>query len=80
MPVQLNQTFDFEALNVPAPYVNWFQAAVGGPIVRFSFAEKVGEESQTRCAFVMTRDDAKELADLIVDILAQPAPRIKEST
>lgn len=59
---------------IPALYANRFQVWVDGGIVRIIFGDTVSglvEDQEFRVAFVMQRNDAKALADVINELLEQ---------
>lgn len=68
MPLEVNIPLDPAGFAVAAPYVNRFQMmGTSTGLVRIAFAESYGEPqtAQYRGAFVLTLDDAKQLADAI---------------
>lgn len=58
------------SLEIPAPFVNKIQIIVAGPNVRISFGEAIeGQAVNYRSAVVLTAQDAKGLAQAILDSL-----------
>ena len=72
MPIDTNTPIDHGAMLVPATYINRVQVSVGGPNVRISFGEGFGTGSFFyRSAVAMNIQDAVELAQVLLTIIAQ---------
>lgn len=57
-------------------YSNRFHLWANEQIMRFVIGDSVtGQDVDFKFSFVMTRNDAAELAKVIVDLLAQTAPK-----
>jgi len=72
MAVETNTKIDAGTLTVPAIYANRMQITGHGPIVRLSCGEGIGgTDFHYRAAIAMTINDAKEMAEAILNIVNQ---------
>jgi hypothetical protein len=72
MAVETNTQIDAGTMTVPAIFANRMQITGHGPIVRLSFGEGMGgTDFHYRAAIAMTINDAKEMAEAILNIVNQ---------
>ena len=82
MPLERDIGLDAGAMEMPASFVNRFQATVGPNILRLSVAEAFGDPKTARYrgAFIMTWEDARQLGELLLDMVSRAAQPVAAAT